>query len=144
MQTVQAIIEKNGGFAQLKQRPIRIGNGGHPLLVIEYIGKIGLGVTDYLRVMRVEDMGDEISRVFEIGFECNSDGSSWRAVVWHCELTGETCYVYTRFPVNNGRELVLIDMEQMNTLQTRANIWDENLLKLGYLEAAGDDLREAS
>ena len=143
MQTIQAIIEKTGGFARLKQRPIRIDNGGHPLLIIQHLGKIGVGAADYLRVMRVEDMGEEISRVFEMGFECKSDGSSWRAVVWHCELTGETRYVYTRYPVNNGRELVLIDMEQMATLRTRANAWDENLKKLGYLEAAGDDLREA-
>lgn len=43
MQTIQAIIEKSGGFAQLKQRPIRIGNSGHPLLVIEYLGKTRAG-----------------------------------------------------------------------------------------------------
>jgi hypothetical protein len=143
MQTVQAIIQKTGGFALLKRRPIRIDHGGNPALVIQYLDKIGVGATDYLRVMRVEDMGDEISRVFEMGFECKPDGSSWRAVVWHCELTGETRYVYTRYPVNDSRELVLINMEEMQTLRIRANAWDENLKKLRYLEAAGDDLREA-
>lgn len=143
MQTFRAIIEKTGGFARLKKWPIRIDHGGHPALAIQHLGKTGVGATDYLRVMRVEDMGDEISRVFEMSFECKPDGSSWRAVVWHCELTGETRYVYTRYPVNDSRELVLINMEEMRTLRIRANAWDENLKELGYLEAAGDDLREA-
>ena len=39
MQTVQTMIEKSGGFARLKRRPIRIDNGEHPSLVIQYLGK---------------------------------------------------------------------------------------------------------
>jgi hypothetical protein len=135
MQTVQAIIEKTGGFARLKRRPIRINNGEHPALVIQYLGKTGVGAVDYLRVMRIEDVDDKISRVFEMSFETNPDGSFWRAVVWHCELTGETRYVYSEHPVNDDRSLYLIDMDEMRTLRFRANAWDENLRKLGYLEA---------
>jgi hypothetical protein len=142
MQTVQAMIEKTGGFARLKRRPIRIDNGEHPSLVIQYLGKTGVGAVDYLRVMRIEDVDDEISRVFEMSFEVNPDGTFWRAVVWHCELTGETRYVYTQHPVNDDRSLYLIDMDEMRTLRFRANAWDENLAKLGYLEAA-EELREA-
>ena len=142
MKTVQAMIKKTGGFARLKQRPIRIDHGGHPALVIQYLGKTGVGACDYLRVMRIEDIDGEISRVFEMSFECNPDGSSWRAVVWHCELTGETRYVYSEHPVNDDRLLYLIDMDEMRTLRTRANAWDENLKELGYLEAVRE-LREA-
>ena len=136
MEMVQAIIEKTGGFARLKQRPIRIDNGEHPVLVIQYLGKTGVGAVDYLRVLRIEDVDDEISRVFEMSFETNPDGSFWRAVVWHCELTGETRYVYSEHPVNGDRSLYLVDMDEMRTLRFRANAWDENLRELGYLEAA--------
>ena len=93
-------------------------------------------------MMRIEDIDDEISRVFEMSFETNPDGTSWRAVVWHCELTGETRYVYSEHPVNNDRMLYLIDMEEMRTLRFRADAWDENLKQLGYLEAT-PELREA-
>ena len=142
MKTVQAIIEKTGGFALLKRRPLRIDNGEHPPLVIQYLGKTGVGAVDYLRVMRIEDIDDEISSVFEMSFETNPYGTSWRAVVWHCELTGETRYVYSEHPVNNDRMLYLIDMEEMRTLRFRADAWDENLKQLGYLEAT-PELREA-
>ena len=142
MKTVQAIIEKTGGFALLKRRPLRIDNGDHPPLVIQYLGKTGVGAVDYLRVMRIEDIDDEISRVFEMSFEANPDGAFWRAVVWHCELTGETRYVYSEHPVNNDRTLYLIDMDEMRTLRFRADAWDENLRELGYLEAT-PELREA-
>jgi len=142
MQTVQAMIEKTGGFARLKRRPLRIDNGEHPSLVIQYLGRTGVGAVDYLRVMRIEDVDDEISRVFEMSFETNPDGTFWRAVVWHYELTGETRYVYTGHPVNDDRTLYLIDMDEMRMLRFRANAWDENLRKLGYLEAA-EELREA-
>ena len=136
METVQAIIEKTGGFELLKHRPLRIENGEHPPLVIQYLGKTGVGAVDYLRVMRVEEIDGEISRVFEMSFECNPDGSFWRAVVWHCELTGETRYVYSEHPVNDDRSLYLVNMDEMRTLRFRANAWDENLRELGYLEAA--------
>ena len=72
-----------------------------------------------------------------MSFEVNPDGSFWRAVVWHCELNGETRYVYTRYQINDDRTLLLIDVDEMRTLRFRANAWDENLLALGYLEAAG-------
>jgi hypothetical protein len=75
METVQAIIEKTGGFGRLKQRPIRIDNGEEPALVIQYLEKTGEGAADYLRVLRVEEIDGEISRVFEMSFETNSDGS---------------------------------------------------------------------
>ncbi len=136
METVQAIIEKTGGFARLKQRPIRIDNGEEPALVIQYLGKTGVGAADYLRVLRVEEIDGEISRVFEMSFETHPDGSFWRAVVWHCELTGETRYVYSEHPVNGDRSLYLVDMDEMRTLRFRANAWDENLRELGYLEAS--------
>ena len=142
MKTVQAIIEKTGGFALLKRRPLRIDNGEYPPLVIQYLGRTGVGAVDYLRVMRIEDIDDEISRIFEMSFETNPDGTSWRAVVWHCELTGETRYVYSEHPVNNDRTLYLIDMDEMRTLRSRADAWDENLKQLGYLEAT-PELREA-
>ena len=142
MKTVQAIIEKTGGFALLKRRPLRIDNGEHPPLVNQYLGKTGVGACDYLRVMRIEDIDDEISRIFEMSFETNSDGTSWRAVVWHCELTGETRYVYSEHPVNNDRTLYLIDMDEMRTLRFRAEAWDDNLRELGYLEAT-PEMREA-
>ena len=135
METVQAIIEKTGGFVRLKQRPILIDNGEEPALVIQYLGKTGVGAVDYLRVMRVEEIDGEISRVFEMSFESNPDGSFWRAVVWHCELTGETRYVYSEHPVNENRSLYLMDMDKMRTLRFRANQWGENLRELGYLEA---------
>ena len=57
-------------------------------------------------------------------------------MVWHCELTGETHYVYSEHPVNANRTLYLIDMDEMRTLRFRANAWDENIRELGYLEAA--------
>ena len=142
MQTVQAIIQKTGGFARLKRRPLRIDRGEHPSLVIQYLGKTGVGACDYLRVMRIEDIDDEISRAFEVSFETDPGGTFWRAVVWHCELTGETRYVYSEHPVNNDRTLYLIDMDEMRTLRFRANAWDENLRELGYLEAA-EEVREA-
>jgi hypothetical protein len=142
MQTVQEIITKSGGFMRLKERPIKISNGEHPPLVIQYLGKTGVGAADYLRVMRVEEIDDEISRVFEMSFECNPDGTFWRAVVWHCELTGETRYVYSEHPVNDDRSLYLMDMDEMRTLRFRANAWDENIRELGYLEAT-EEFREA-
>ena len=142
MQTVQAMIKKSGGFALLKRRPLRIDNGEYPPLVIQYLGRTGVGAVDYLRVMRIEDIDDEISRIFEMSFETNPDGTFWRAVVWHCELTGETRYVYSEHPVNNDRTLYLIDMDEMRTLRSRADAWDENLKQLGYLEAT-PELREA-
>ena len=150
MRTIQEIIDNTGGFARLKRRPLRIDLGGHPTLVIQYFGKTGVGASDYLRVMRVEDIDGEISRVFEMSFECDEHGENWRAVVWHCELTGETRYVYSEHPVNNDRKLYLIDMDKMRTLRFRAEAWDENLRELGYLEATGfaegeaaEELREA-
>ena len=88
MRTIQEIIDNTGGFARLKQRPLRIDLGGHPTLVVQYLGKTGVAASDYLRVMRVEDIDGEISRVFEMSFECDEHGENWRAVVWHCELTG--------------------------------------------------------
>ena len=142
MQTVQAMIKKSGGFALLKRRPLRIDNGEYPPLVIQYLGRTGVGAVDYLRVMRIEDIDDEISRIFEMSFETNPDGTFWRAVVWHCELTGETRYVYSEHPVNNDRMLYLIDMDEMRTLRSRADAWDENFKQLGYLEAT-PELREA-
>ena len=150
MRTIQEIIDNTGGFARLKRRPLRIDLGGHPTLVIQYLGKTGVAASDYLRVMRVEDIDGEISRVFEMSFECDEHGENWRAVVWHCELTGETRYVYSEHPVNNDRKLYLIDMDKMRTLRFRAEAWDENLRELGYLEATGfaegeaaEELREA-
>jgi hypothetical protein len=145
MQTVQEIIAKSGGFSRLKSRPIKVSNGDHPPLVIQYLGKTGVGAADYLRVMRIEEVDGEISRVFEMSFETNPDGSFWRAVVWHCELTGETRYVYSEHPVNENRSLYLMDMDEMRTLRFRANQWDENLRELGYLEATGEgrEKREA-
>jgi hypothetical protein len=142
IQTVQEIIEKSGGFARLKRRPIKITNGDHPPLVIQYLGKTGVGAVDYLRVMRIEEVDGEISRVFEMSFECDPDGSFWRAVVWHCELTGETRFVYSEHPVNANRSLYLVDMDEMRTLRFRANQWDENLRELGYLEATTDFSQE--
>jgi ABC-type histidine transport system ATPase subunit len=62
MVTVQAIFEKFGGFTRLKRIPIRIDNGDHPALVIQYPGKTGVGACDYLRVMRIEEIEGEISR----------------------------------------------------------------------------------
>jgi hypothetical protein len=137
METVQEIISISGGFARLKKEPIKISNGEHPPLVIQYLGKTGVGAADYLRVMRIEEIDGEISRVFEMSFEVNPDGSFWRAVVWHCELTGETRFVYSGHPVNADRTLYLINMDEMRTLRFRANAWDENIRELGYLEAAG-------
>jgi hypothetical protein len=137
MQTVQQIIERSGGFSRLKETPLKISNGKHPPLVIQYLGKTGVGAVDYLRVMRIEEIDGEISRVFEMSFETNPDGTFWRAVVWHCELTGETRHVYGKFPANSGRTLYLVDMDEMRTLRFRANAWDEKLRELGYLEASG-------
>ncbi len=142
METVQQIIAKSGGFARLKRKPIKVENGEHPPLVIQYLGKTGVGAVDYLRVMRIEEIDGEISRVFEMSFETNLDGSFWRAVVWHCELTGETRYVYSEHPVNDDRSLYLVNMDEMRTLRFRANAWDENLRELGYLEATAE-FREA-
>ena len=82
MRTIQEIIDNTGGFARLKRRPLRIDLGGHPTLVVQYFGKTGVGASDYLRVMRVEDIDGEISRVFEMSFECDEHGENWRAVVW--------------------------------------------------------------
>ena len=130
MRTIQEIIDNTGGFARLKQRPLRIDLGGHPTLAIQYLGKTGVAASDYLRVMRVEDIDGEISRVFEMSFECDEHGENWRAVVWHCELTGETRYVYTPCKIHDKRILILIDLED------RAEAWDDDVFELGYLTVA--------
>ena len=130
MRTIQEIIDNTGGFARLKRRPLRIDLGGHPTLVVQYLGKTGVAASDYLRVMRVEDIDGEISRVFEMSFECDEHGENWRAVVWHCELTGETRYVYTPCKIHDKRILILIDLED------RAEAWDDDVFELGYLTVA--------
>ena len=136
MRTIQEIIDNTGGFARLKRRPLRIDLGGHPTLVIQYLGKTGVAASDYLRVMRVEDIDGEISRVFEMSFECDEHGENWRAVVWHCELTGETRYVYTPCKIHDKRILILINLEELRALEDRAEAWDDDLFELGYLTVA--------
>lgn len=103
MQTVHAIIEKFDGFAWFKHAPIRIENGIHMPLVIEYPGKTGFMNSDYFRVMQLETVDGKLVPDIAVYFECNPDGTFWRAVVWHCEVDGENRFVYTPSPLDETR-----------------------------------------
>ena len=140
MHTVMEIINAGGGFARFKEQPLCIENGEHPLLLAQYCGQSGVGGADVVRVLRLENVEEELVRTLEMSFEVNPDGSFWRAVVWHCGLTDETRFVYTPYEIRENQRLILINMDESRVLRFRANAWDEQLRELGYIDAAREML----
>lgn len=139
MRTVQEIINKSGGFSRLKQEKIRIENEEHMPLVIQYLDKSGFNDSDYLRVSQLETIDGKFVRDTEMCFETNSDGTNWKPVYWNSDITGKKIYVYQAYEVNDGRCLNLIDMDAMRALKKWADVWDEDLTTLGYLEATPEN-----
>ena len=139
MRTVQEIINKSGGFSRLKQAEIRIENGIHMPLVIQYLDKSGFNDSDYLRVSQLETIDGRTVRDTEICFECKPDGTNWKPVYWNSDITGKKTYVYQAYEVNDGRCLNLINLEAMRVLEKWADVWDEDLTTLGYLEATPEN-----
>ena len=139
MQTVQAIITKAGGWERLKKFPIQVINGEHMPLIIEYLGKIGFNGSDFFRVMQLETVDEKQVRETEISFECDSHGNNWQGVVWYSELTGEKRFAYVSYEINDGKKLTRIDTPILQLIEVRAEIWDEDIFALGYLDAAEAD-----
>ena len=135
MRTLQEIVNKADGFSRLKQAKIRIENSPHMPLVIQYLDKSGFNDSDYLRVSQLETIDGKFVRDTEICFECDADGTNWKPVYWNSDITRKKIYVSQAFEVNDERCLNLIDMDVMRALKKWADVWDEDLTTLGYLEA---------
>jgi hypothetical protein len=148
MKNAARIIELNGGYSKLADRPIRIEMKGYDRLCIEHVGN---APTDGLVLVSVahyfEQNGDLMSDP-EMTFEVNpSDDkeNGWLSGSWRpASITQSPMGVYREAVFRDDAGRTLIRPKLVAELKGFARMWNRNIGEQGYLEAFRRQLAETS
>jgi hypothetical protein len=129
MRNVQRIIDRMGGLAELKARPIRLEVPGFMRLVIEHVGRGPRG-GEMVSVAHYGEQSGDAMRDPEIVFELA--GGGWHPVSIQQDYLGS--YREAVFIGDDGRTFVR--PAEVRDIQAFARVWDRNLKHQGFVDAA--------
>lgn len=128
MATVQAIIDKHGGIAALKEKYIKIKNEPYMSLVIEWVGK-GPYETELVSVAHYYTQNGDLMRDPEIVFSVSKLGF-WMPISFQQDNLGLYQEAVTIREGSYFMKAALIrDLKQF------ARTWDRNISEQGFLAA---------
>lgn len=134
MQTVEKIINLNGGLEALKEKAIKVMNDPYMPLCIEYIGEGPRGLPTISVAHYYEQNGDlmrDPDMVFEIAND-SLEGYRWLPVSWQNDGLGinqYACWVSTT-------GAIMIKTGLIKELTAFSKTWDKNLKNQGFEKAA--------
>jgi hypothetical protein len=130
MPTVAAIIERAGGVAAMKERPVRVANPPYMTLVIERVGEFGPDKVAVVSVAHYFTQNGDAMRDPEMTFAVTDDGT-WLPLTFQLDPVG--LYQEAMFETA-GRIMVRSGLRR--DLLSFARTWDRNLKEQGFLDAA--------
>jgi hypothetical protein len=129
MRNVQKIIDKLGGMAAMKSRPIRLEVPVFMRLVIEHIGDGPRG-GEVVSVAHYGEENGDLMRDPEVVFEVAA--GTWHPVSIQQDYVGS--YREAVSVAEDGR--VVIRPAEVRDIQAFARIWDRNLKHQGFVDTA--------
>lgn len=130
MKNVQRIIDDRGGLTDLMVHPIRIENPPYMRLVIEYIGT-GPRDLPHVSVCHYGEQNGDLMRDPDMTFEIATDGR-WLPVSFRNDYVGRDDEAIWKD--ENGTALCRPRL--VMELQSFARIWDKNIDRQGFVQAA--------